>query len=132
MKWYNTYSKVKINPLSWIQVFLNFSIKSWSNIKIRDSFEIYMFSAFQNCPWFWNLTKIWLRYWGKPGLNWVDWFWLYCTWNHYLIQQPDYVLQTDKLHMTIICHNQSNQYYHTITPTGIQMDILHVTDRQTD
>ena len=36
------YSKVKINPLSWIRVFLNISIKSWSNFKIRDSFEIYV------------------------------------------------------------------------------------------
>ena len=72
----NTYSKVQINPLSWIWVFLNFSIKTWSNFKIRDSFEIYMFSAFQNCPWFWNLTKIWWRNWGKTKSNWVDWFWL--------------------------------------------------------
>ena len=57
----NTYSKVQINPLSWIWVFLNFSIKTWSNFKIRDSFEIYMFSAFQNCPWFWNLANYKLR-----------------------------------------------------------------------
>ena len=52
------YSNVKTNQLSWVQFFLNFSIKSWSNFKIRDSFEFYMFSAFQNFPWFWNLTKI--------------------------------------------------------------------------
>ena len=40
-----------------LSFFLNFSIKSWSNFKIRDSFEICTFSAFQNCPWFWNLTN---------------------------------------------------------------------------
>ena len=70
------YSKVRINPLSWIRFFLNFSIKSWSNFKIRESFEFYTFSAFQNCPWFWILTKIWWRDWGKTGSNWPDWFYV--------------------------------------------------------
>ena len=73
---YLYYSNVKINPLSWIRFFLIFSIKSWSNFKITDSFVIYTFSAVQNCPWFWNLTKIWWRNWGKTESNWVDWFWL--------------------------------------------------------
>ena len=44
------YSKVQINPLSWIRVFLNFSIKSWSNFKIRDSFGKLRTCRFQNCP----------------------------------------------------------------------------------
>ena len=72
---YLYYSNVKINPLSWIRFFPIFSIKSWSNFKIMDSFVI---SAVQNCPWFWNLTKIWWRNWGKTRPNWVDWFWSYC------------------------------------------------------
>ena len=33
----------------------------------------------------------------------------YLTYNHYLSQQPYYLLQTDKLHLTIIHHIQSNQ-----------------------
>ena len=33
----------------------------------------------------------------------------YLTYNHYLLQQPYYLLQTDKLHLTIIHHIQSNQ-----------------------
>ena len=35
-------------------VFLNYSCKSWSNIKVRDSFKIW--------PWTLNLTKICLNY----------------------------------------------------------------------
>ena len=79
------YSKVRINPLSWIRFFLNFSIKSWSNFKIRDSFEKLRTCRFQNCPWFWNLTKIWWRNWGKTGSNCPVWFRLCCTptaWMH--------------------------------------------------
>ena len=33
------------------------------------------------------------------------------------MEQPDYVLQMDKLNMTIICHSESTQYYHSMTPT---------------
>ena len=42
-----------------------FSAYSWSNFKIRDSFGKLKTCRFQNCPWFWNLTKIWWRKWGN-------------------------------------------------------------------
>ena len=62
--------------VSLISIFFAYS---WSNFKIRDSFEKLRTCRFQNCPWFWNLTKIWWRNWGKTRSNWVDWFWLYCS-----------------------------------------------------
>ena len=42
-------------------VLLHNSYKYWSIIKTRDSFEIYVFWGFQNCPWKLNLTNIWLK-----------------------------------------------------------------------
>ena len=40
--------------------------------------------------------------------NWAIWEVIqHFTQNLYHIQQPDYVLQTDKLHLTIICQTQS-------------------------
>ena len=56
-----------------------FSTLSWSKLKSRNSFEKLRTSRFQNCPWFWNLTKIWWRNWGKTGSNCPVWFWLCCT-----------------------------------------------------
>ena len=47
--------------LNWCFILLNYSCKSWSIIKIRDSFEICRSWGFQSCPWKLNLTKIWLR-----------------------------------------------------------------------
>ena len=35
MYYEDTYSNIKTNQLSWVWFFLNFSIKSWSNFKIR-------------------------------------------------------------------------------------------------
>ena len=32
-------------------------LKSWPNLKSKVSFEICLFSAIQNCPYFWNLAK---------------------------------------------------------------------------
>ena len=45
----------------WYFLLLNYSYKSWSIIKIRESSEICSSWGFQNCPWKLNLTKIWLR-----------------------------------------------------------------------
>ena len=40
-----------------------FSGSTWPNVKSKVSFEILRTSRFQNCPYFWNLMKIWCRYW---------------------------------------------------------------------
>ena len=48
--------------VSLISIFFAYS---WSNFKIRDSFEKLRMCRFQNCPWFWNLTKIWWRKFGN-------------------------------------------------------------------
>ena len=37
-----------------VSFFFNFSIKSCSNFKIRDSFGKLRTCRFQKCPWFWN------------------------------------------------------------------------------
>ena len=43
----------------------NISASNWPNFKIKDSFEIYMTSAIQNCPYFYILTNQKLRYLGS-------------------------------------------------------------------
>ena len=40
-----------------LSFFINISIKSSPNLKRKVSFEICLFSAVQNCPWFWILAK---------------------------------------------------------------------------
>ena len=59
--------------VSLISIFFAYS---WSNFKIRDSFEKLRMCRFQNCPWFWNLTKIWWRYWGNK--HWWLFLWTQC------------------------------------------------------
>ena len=46
-----------------------FSASSWPKSKIRDSFGKLRPCRFQNCPWFWNLSKIWWRNWRKTKLS---------------------------------------------------------------
>ena len=46
--------------MNWYFVLLNYSFKSWSIIKTRDSFRICLSWGFQNTPWKLNLMKIWL------------------------------------------------------------------------
>ena len=38
-----------------------YSVNSLSKLKIKDSFEICLSWGFQNCPWYWILTKNWLK-----------------------------------------------------------------------
>ena len=56
--WFQKYKVVAEKV--WYFVLLNYSFKSWSIIKTRDSFRICLSWGFQNTPWKLNLMKIWL------------------------------------------------------------------------
>ena len=66
-------------------VLLNYSFKSWSIIKTRDSFRISLSWGFQNTHWKLNLMKIWLSKSRSkafyPFLNNVC-YWISYEWNH--------------------------------------------------
>ena len=56
---------------------VNISASTWSNFKIKDSFEILRTSRFQNCPSFFNLVKIWGSY--CQNTNWELFSWTPCS-----------------------------------------------------
>ena len=62
-------SKISDGKRVWSFLLLNYSYKSWSIFKTKDSFVIYSSWAFQNCPWKLNLTKICRSNWAKEKIK---------------------------------------------------------------
>ena len=72
--------------LSFISIF---SAYSWSNFKIRDSFGKLRTCRFQNCPWFWNLSKIWWKNWRKTKVS-------IFLWTQCMFSTPKYLSDASK------------------------------------
>ena len=93
-------------------------VSSTSMYSSKDSFEKLRMCRFQNCPWYWNLTKIWWRKFGNKH------WWLFsgtrCTSCYILLHHPTSYASHSILSHSINLHHAASSYIICVTYQNVK------------